>query len=562
MPDADFWVGPPTAPDTYRLVTLLGGGGEGEVWQAVLPLSAGGRSTVAVKILRSGVEPGAERRWEQFGHLLRSLSHPGLVRVTAVFTGPSMHRQGWADPASRASYVVMDHIEGPTLREWCDEHPDATASQRLRMLRMVASALDEMHSGASTQVPVAHGDVKPANVVVREDGGTVLVDLGLARLTDAAGVAGRSTPYAAPELRQPGAMATPEADRYAFAVATAQVLTGQPPPTGPDGWIDRPAFESLLRSNRITARRPLLVRQILDAVTAPPEARPRHLRTWLDSAADTLSQVTTNGQEASPERPGPPPRRQDPATDVLPVVAPRFERTAIEPGPPPPAPRRRRRRWPWAVAALLVAVLTGSGLTAYVLRPPSASPAQPLGAASPTAVPTTSAAPTSDVTTTFSPDADPTAVSGLPTGPRYLITDDPVDKDRSGSNGAEQTGTFSTSGTRYGHAISMGAYCYNQDGGDYWIDYDLARSWSRFTATVGLRDDSPATSAASYKVLLDGKVVATGRLALGTAIPLDIPVTGGLRLRLQMNNPAAGVQTCSGDPNRTQVVWGDPTVKP
>jgi serine/threonine protein kinase len=552
VPDADFWVGPPAAPDTYRLVTLLGGGGEGEVWQAVLPLSAGGRSTVAVKILRAGVEPGGEQRWEQFGHLLRSLSHPGLVRVTAVFTGPLMHRWGQADPASRASYVVMDHIEGPTLREWCDEHPEATASQRLRMLRMVASALDEMHSGVSTQIPVAHGDVKPANIIVRDDGGTVLVDLGLARLTDAAGVSGRSTPYAAPELRHPGAMATPEADRYAFAIATAQVLTGQPPPTGPDGWIDRPAFESLLRSNAITARRPMLVRQVLEAITAPPEARPRHLQTWLDSAADTLSQVTTNGGPPSSIHQGPPPRL-DADTERLAAVAPRSATTTIEPHAP-----RRRRRWPWAVAALMVAVLAGAGLTAYVLRTPIGGPAQAVGAPE---VPTTSAAPTSTFTT-FSASADPTAATGLPTSAQFLTADDPVDRDNRGTNGSEQTGTFSTSGRQYGHAISMGVFCYNRDGGDYWIDYNLGRSWSTFTATVGLRDDSPASSTASYTVLLDSKTVANGQLSLGTATPINIPVSGGLRLRLQMNNPSPGVKTCTGNPSRAQVVWGDPTLNP
>jgi serine/threonine protein kinase len=557
VPDADFWVGPPAAPDTYRLITLLGGGGEGEVWQAVLPLSAGGRSTVAVKILRVGVEAGREQRWEQFGHLLRSLSHPGLVRVTAVFTGPLMHRQGRAEPASRASYVVMDHIEGPTLREWCDEHPEATASQRLRMLRMVASALDEMHSGASTQIPVAHGDVKPANIIVRDDGGTVLVDLGLARLTDAAGVSGRSTPYAAPELRNPGAMATPEADRYAFAIATAQVLTGQPPPTGPDGWIDRAALESLLRSNTITARRPMLVRQILEAISAPPEARPRNLQMWLDSAADTLSQVTVNGGQPSSFQPSPPPQRLDPNTERLPAVA-AHSATTTRTGPDAP---RRRRRWPWAIAVLMVAVLTGAGLTAYVLRPPNGGTALAVGEPELTPAPTTSAAPTSAFTT-LSTTPDPTAATGLPTSAQYLVADDPVDRDNRSNNGSEQTGTFSTSGRQYGHAISMGVVCYNKDGGDYWIDYNLARSWSTFTATIGLRDDAPATSTASYTVLLDSKIVANGQLALGTATPINIPVNGGLRLRLKMNNPSPSVKSCTGNPFRTQVVWGDPTLNP
>ncbi|MDN5855149.1 MAG: serine/threonine protein kinase, partial [Actinomycetia bacterium] len=275
MSESYSWAGPVTAPDTYRLVGLLGSGGEGAVWRAELPLSASGVTSVAVKIMRAIEDDEDEaRRWAQFGHLLRSLSHPGLVRVIDVFIGPQSHRPNVADPATRTAYVVMDYIDGPTLREWSDENPDATAGQRLRMLRTVAAALDEMHSGAATRVPVAHGDVKPSNIVVRNNGGgTVLVDLGLTRLTDAVGALGRSAPYAAPELRAHGALVTPETDRFAFAATTAQVLTGQRPPTGEDGWIDIPALESLLSASPVTRRRPQLVREVLEALTSPPAGR-------------------------------------------------------------------------------------------------------------------------------------------------------------------------------------------------------------------------------------------------------------------------------------------------
>jgi serine/threonine protein kinase len=559
VPSADFWVGPHGAPDTYRLTSLLGGGGEGEVWRAVLPLSAGGRSTVAVKILRATGDPDEDSRWERFGHLLRSLSHPGLVRITDVFTGPQMHRETGADPTSRSCFVVMDFIDGPTLREWCDEHPDATAAQRLRMLRMVASALDEMHSGAATQIPVAHGDVKPANVVVRDGDGTVLVDLGLTRLTDGAGVAGRSTPYAAPELRAPGAMATPEADRYAFAVTTAQVLTGQSPPTGPDGWLDPGALASLLRAHPVTSRRPLLVRQVLDAIAAPPEARPRQLRIWLDSASDTLSQVTTGQPTAAATAPLAASYAADPATEILPTQPAAYADPIVA---VPPPRRRRRALLASGVAALLVVAAIATFL---ITRPATGTPDQVNSASGLSTLTTTPTPATTDTGTTLDAPsvvdtATPTAdATGVPTGPQFLNELNPVDEDPLTLNGTTRAGSFSSSGTTYGHAIRMKPGCSNDDGGTYWVDYDIGRKWSTFTTTVGLSDDSPTDATASYTLIADTKPIATGKLALGTAAPINLPVTNVLRLRLQINNPESSNPKCRA---KTSIIWGDPTLAP
>lgn len=412
MTDNGSWVGTSAAPDTYLLVELLGGGGEGEVWRAELPLSRSGRSTVAVKIMRSVQDTEAPQRWMQFGHLLRSLSHPGLVRVTEVFTGPHMHRRGEADLASMAEYVVMDYIKGPTLREWCDDHPDATVSERLQKLRTVAAALDEMHSGARTGVPVAHGDVKPANIVVREgDAGTVLVDLGLARLTDGTGGHGRSTPYAAPELRAPGALATPEADRYAFAVTTAQVLTGEPPPTGVDGWTDVLALHSLLLASPTTKRRHPLVRQVMEAIIAPAEGRPRQLRLWLDSAADALSQVTDVGPlmsgHADPE-PAAIGLSEGVGNSRIDTDTGAFAQTT--PSARPRGPQSRALLL--AAVALVVILVVGAGLVALTRGPATstdgqAQPLSTLASSSPTSLPAAS---------TASSAAPPTQRAGEVTG--------------------------------------------------------------------------------------------------------------------------------------------------
>ncbi|MBL7487287.1 protein kinase [Frankia sp. AgB1.9] len=296
MSDADSWVGPPTSPETYRMLESIGGGGEGEVWKAVRHLSESGRHEVAVKILPA--QQDRDDTWEQnTGGLLLSLHHPNLVRVIEVFTGAPMHRAGAADPKQRKRYVVMDHIDGMSLLEWCDENPKATVGDRLKKLRSVASALDEMHSGTATHVPVAHGDVKPANIVVDKDGKPMLVDLGLARLTDATGVVGYSRPYAAPELREPGAMVTPAADKWAFVVTVAQVLLlGRPLPAQPAaGWLDEVALADALHRNELTSTRHDLIQHIQDSLATPAEARGGRLVDWLDRTRQSATTASTGG---------------------------------------------------------------------------------------------------------------------------------------------------------------------------------------------------------------------------------------------------------------------------
>lgn len=540
----EFWVGPPGAPDTYRLVSLIGGGGEGEVWKGVLPLSTGGRRQVAVKIMRGRPGPA----WDRGGHLMTSLSHPGLVRVTDVFTGSRMHRPGEGGGEADHRYVVMDHVAGSTLRDWCDEQPQATAAERLRMLRTVAAALDEMHSGATTEVAVAHGDVKPANIVVTPEGATVLVDLGLVQLTDAAGPAGHSTPYAAPELRAPGAHPTPEADRFAFAVTVAQVLTGQPPPLGRDGWLDVTALGHVLAANPVTARRPVLVGRILTVLQAPPEARPRPLGAWLDAAAETLSQVTTGGTR----HPGAAAATfvPDPPTAVF---------AAVEPAAPVPPPRRRRRGR-LLVAGLAVVALGAAGV--YAVDTATSAPADqvapgPAAAAPTDATTTTRAAPTTA-------PATPTVNSiGLdPSETAYLSQLDVVDKDRAAVYGSDRSGPYATGGEQYGRSVLLFAGCANRDGGNYWVEYDVSEDYSRLTAVVGLADTSAADSAVTYSITGDRRMLASGPLTLGQADPIDVDITGVLRIRLSINNPATIQDGCSDRPSSARVVFGDAAIVP
>ena len=181
--DATFWVGPPAEPDSYQLLTPIGGGGPGtgQVWRGVRPLpGVSWQEDVALKVVPAltGADPAAEQAWVGYGNRLMRLNHPGLARVVDVFSGPWMHRQGEQPPSSWARYLVMNLVEGTALSRWLAENPGVPLSTRIAMLAPVAAALDEMHSGRVTQGPLAHGDVKPSNMILRPDGSVVLVDLG------------------------------------------------------------------------------------------------------------------------------------------------------------------------------------------------------------------------------------------------------------------------------------------------------------------------------------------------------------------------------------------------
>lgn len=394
MHDDRWFVGPPSAPDTYLLVQPLGTGGEGEVWTAERRLSEQGRQRVAVKILADGRGRDG-RSWDRHAALLRSVNHPGLVRVLDVFTGQRRHRAGEL-PGDECRYVVMEHVDGESFLDWIGRARHEPLSHRLRLLTGVAAALDEMHSGRQTVQPVAHGDVKPANIVVRPDGSTVLVDLGLMRISDGTVVAGRTDPYAAPELFLSGATTTPEADRFAFAATVVHAVLGEPPPVSFTNYgPDLSQVAERLRTDPLCAALPSFRHRIVDALATSPAARPASLSGWLATLLADLTPTTVVigvGHPPFPQRPAAPTPRQ----------------TLVEPPPPwtPPAPAAGARRsgvTPLNVAVVLLclAVLVGALAAAVFgglrlverLESPGTDTAGSTGSASSTGTPPAGTAP-------------------------------------------------------------------------------------------------------------------------------------------------------------------------
>ncbi len=150
--------------DRYEVVRHLGRGGMGTVW-AVLDRKSG--VTRALKLLRRP-EADARLRFLREVEVMRELTHPSLVAlhdVVDLHSGPGL---------------VMDLLEGETLRARFERGLPLTAHEACRLLRPVASALTAAHA-----LGVVHRDVKPENIFLERERGTVrLLDFGVAKLLE------------------------------------------------------------------------------------------------------------------------------------------------------------------------------------------------------------------------------------------------------------------------------------------------------------------------------------------------------------------------------------------
>ncbi len=146
--------------------------------------------------------------------LLSLKPHPGLPLARDDFFEGDRH------------VLVMDWVDGVDLAAVLAEHgqPGLPPSTVLRWLAPVAEALTHLHT---TDPPVVHGDVKPANLMLTSSGRVVLVDFGVSSVRGLRPRGG--TPgYRAPEVAA-GAVPTRAADVYGLAASAFALLTGRPP---------------------------------------------------------------------------------------------------------------------------------------------------------------------------------------------------------------------------------------------------------------------------------------------------------------------------------------------
>lgn len=208
----------------YRVLSLLGAGGGGEVWVAE-DLNLGRR--VALKVLPPDLaeDPQRLRRFDQEARALAALNHPNIVTIHSI------------EQCEDLRLLTMELVEGETLRDLL-ERETVSSPRLLAIAEALASALVAAHERG-----VVHRDLKPGNVMITPSGQVKVLDFGLARMPEPVTLPGQNEaetevltrhgmvmgtcPYMAPEqIRGRGADA--RSDLFALGAVLYEMATREP----------------------------------------------------------------------------------------------------------------------------------------------------------------------------------------------------------------------------------------------------------------------------------------------------------------------------------------------
>ncbi|WP_405361155.1 protein kinase domain-containing protein [Kitasatospora sp. NBC_00085] len=343
----------------YRLAEKIGHGGMGQVW--------GGYDErldrpVAVKLLRtdqllaadpSGGSSGGgrgdterrrhgdelRRRFLRECRITAALDHPGLVTVFD------------AGEDDGELYLVMQRVPGVSLADLIAEDSPFPVERAAAVAAQLCAALAAVHA-----VPVVHRDLKPSNVMVRDDGRTILLDLGIATALDTeatrltlTGVPIGSPSYMAPEQAL-AATIDPRSDLYALGCLLHAMLTGEEPFRAPSALgvlrqhVDEPPVP--LRDLRPDVPEPL-ERLVLDLLAKQPADRPAHAQQVYARLLPLLPAAVPAPQPRYGPLPDPTRPYRHPHQPQ-----PRTEETAVAPASAAVPPTARMEPHPFLMAAV------------------------------------------------------------------------------------------------------------------------------------------------------------------------------------------------------------------
>ncbi|WP_375389244.1 Stk1 family PASTA domain-containing Ser/Thr kinase [uncultured Amnibacterium sp.] len=327
---------------------------------------------VAVKVMHAHLADDAAFR-DRFIQEARSaarLAHPNVVNV--FDQGQDLG----------TAYLVMEYLQGITLRDLLGEYGRLTSEQTMDILEAVLAGLVAAHKAG-----IIHRDLKPENVLLADDGRIKTGDFGLARAATSHTASGQALlgtiAYLSPELVTRG-IADTRSDVYAVGIMMYEMLTGEQPFKGeqPVQIAYQHANDSVPAPSLKNASVPALLDDLtLWATSRDPEDRPRDARAMLDQLFETqhlMREQRETGPITGRTQVLPPaPTTVLPTADTPPAPARRSAATTDTVERLRAATSRAHRRGAWAFGAVLVAGAMASATGWYYGGGPGSTSALP-----------------------------------------------------------------------------------------------------------------------------------------------------------------------------------------
>lgn len=283
--------------DRYEILAKLARGGMATVYRARdLRLMR----TIAVKIMRRdlGEDDDFAAKFDHEARAAATLNHPAVVGIFDQGT------------AQGQPYIVMEFVEGETLRRRISREAPLRPDEALELLDPVVAALSAAHESG-----LVHRDIKPENVLISTRGQVKVADFGLARIMaspqmTATGVLVGTASYLPPELvthSRPDS----RSDVYSAGVVLFEMLTGKKPHTGENNYqiayrhvnvdIEKPST-ALRASGHDGWRIPDYLDAFVEACTArSPDSRPFNGRVMLEQLREVRRELTATGGRDNPD---------------------------------------------------------------------------------------------------------------------------------------------------------------------------------------------------------------------------------------------------------------------
>jgi len=279
----------------YQLISQIAQGGMASIYSA---LDTRLDRKVAVKIMHPHLaqDEAFVNRFIREAKAAAALTHPNAV---------SVQDQGWNTNGVPAVFIVMEMVEGSTLREYLDESGKFGVAQTLQYLTAILGALAAAH-----KLGIIHRDIKPENILISNDGRIKIADFGLAHgaligstLTAESSVVLGSVSYLSPEQVQRG-ISDARSDVYSTGILAYELLVGEKPFSG-DSPIQIAYMHVNNRVPRVSQSRSDIPKDLDDliysATSSNPDERPRDAGVFLSGIQDIARSIDPKRNQLSLE---------------------------------------------------------------------------------------------------------------------------------------------------------------------------------------------------------------------------------------------------------------------